>query len=239
MLSEQTVGAAGFYQALGLSNTQMQELYLVIMIASIAGGLICAALLKPGREPKLHLVALALIATGAFLDSRSTNLTRPEEMFISQSLIAFAGALFLPPAMATGLMAALKKGPNYILSFFIIFVTTQSIGGLFGSAVFGTFIQNRQAAHLQGLSENIVLSDPQVALRLSQYGAAYRSAIADTAQRDLQSLTLLRQVLTREATVSAYNDAFLLIAVIATFALFMLSAHMALMALRGPREATA
>ena len=74
------------------------------------------------------------------MDSRATNLTRPGEMYLSQAMIAFAGALFLPPAMASGLMSALKKGPNYILSFVIVFLTTQSLGGLLGSAVFGTFM---------------------------------------------------------------------------------------------------
>ena len=67
-------------------------------------------------------------------------------MYLSQALIAFAGALFLPPAMAAGLMMALKKGPNYILSFVIVFLTTQSIGGVLGSAIFGSFITLRRRA---------------------------------------------------------------------------------------------
>lgn len=232
VLSEQTTGAAGFYQALGLTNWQMQSLYGAILASAVAGGITCALLLKPGREPKLHLAALVLITVGAFLDSRSTSLTRPSDMILSQSMVAFAGSLFLPPAMASGLLSALKKGPNYILSFIVIFLLTQSLGGLFGSAVFGTFIQMRQTAHGQALSENIVLADPMVAQRLSQYGGALKGAIADASARDLQGLTLMRQVITREATVLAYNDAFLLISAIALVALIALLMHMTLIAFR-------
>jgi len=123
-LSEQTSGAFAFFQALGLQNDQMQALSLVILASSVLGGLVCAAIVKPNREHAIHIVALSLLILGAVMDSRATNLTRPAEMYLSQALIAFAGALFLPPAMAAGLMMALQKGPTYILSFVIVFLTT-------------------------------------------------------------------------------------------------------------------
>jgi MFS family permease len=231
VLSEQTSGAFGFFQVLGLQNGQMATLSWIILGTTIAGGLVCAAVMKPGREPAIHMVALTMLATGAYMDSQATNLTRPAEMYLSQAMIAFAGALFLPPAMASGLMSALKKGPNYILSFVIVFLTTQSIGGSLGSAVVGTFVTWRSKAHYQAVAEHITLTDPIVAQRLSQLSGAYGRVLTDQAQMTTQGLTLLNQQVTREANVLAYNDAFLAIALLSVFALAALIVHVAVAAL--------
>ena len=230
VLSEQTSGAFGFFQMLGLQNDQMTILCWVVLVAGVAGGLACAAVMKPGREPAIHMVALTMLAAGAYMDSQATNLTRPAEMYLSQALIAAAGALFLPPALASGVMSALKKGPNYILSFVIVFLTTQSIGGLLGSAVVGTFITWREKFHLHALVEHIVLTNPIVAQRVSQFSGAYGRVLTDKTVLDAQGLALLGQQATKEANVLAYNDAFLVIAMLALFALAALTVHVAVSA---------
>jgi MFS family permease len=231
VLSEQTSGAFGFFQVLGLQNDQMATLCWVVLAAGVAGGLACAVVMKPGREPAIHMVALTMLAAGAYMDSQATNLTRPTEMYLSQALIAAAGALFLPPALASGVMSALKKGPNYILSFVIVFLTTQSIGGLLGSAVVGTFITWREKFHSHALVEHIVLTNPIVAQRVSQLSGAYGRVLNDKTFLDAQGLALLGQQATKEANVLAYNDAFLAIAVLALFALAVLTVHVAVAAI--------
>nr|WP_246504870.1 MFS transporter [Microvirga antarctica] len=225
VLSEQTSGAYGFFQILGLQNEQLSVLTWVILAATIVGGIACAAIIKPGREPAIHMVALSMLIVGALLDSRATNLTRPAQMYVSQGMIAFAGALFLPPAMASGLTSALKKGPQYILSFIIVFLTTQSIGGVFGSAIVGTFVTWREKIHSHALVEHIALTDPVVARQVSQLAGAYGRIITDKTVLDAEGLALLAQQATREANVLAYNDAFTLIAVIGAIALAALIAH--------------
>lgn len=232
VLSEQALGASSLFQSLGMTNDQTRSVYAVILVASIAGGVACAALMKHGKEERIHVLALIMIAIGAYLDSRATNLTRPEQVFLSQGLIAFAGALILPPAMKSGLMSALKKGPNYILSFIIAFLATQSIGGLLGSAVFNTFVTMREQFHHNVLVERIVLTDPLVAQRVAQLGGAYSRVIADKALLNAEGLALLSQQATREAYVLAYNDAFMLIAAISLALLVLLLAHIAFAAIR-------
>jgi len=232
VLSEQTTGASGLFQVLGLTNDQTVTLYVIILLASVAGGLTCAAIMKAGREPAIHLAALALIAVGAFMDSRSTNLTRPEQMFVSQAMIAFAGALFLPPAMFRGITSALQKGPNYILSFIIVFLTTQSIGGLLGSAVIGTFITIREKFHSNVLVEHLAMTDPIIAQRAAQLGMAYARTITDQAILRAEGLMLVGQQVTREANILAYNDAFVLMAIIAVTAFVFLLIHIGWDAMR-------
>jgi hypothetical protein len=151
-------------------------------------------------------------------------------MYASQALIAVAGALFLPPALASGFMSALKKGPNYILSFIIVFLTTQGIGGLLGSAMLGTFVTVREKFHSNSIVEHITLTNPIVAQRLAQLEAVYGRIVTDKAQLTAQGLALLGQQATREANVLAYNDLFLLVAILSGFALTALLIHMAVRA---------
>jgi MFS family permease len=224
-LSEQSAGAIGLFQTLGLLNEQSQELYLVMVAASIAGGITCALVLKPDRVPAIHAMALVCIATGAFIDSHATNLTRPSNMYLSQALIAFGGMLFLPPALLVGMTKTLQRGPTFLTSFFAVFLFTQSLGGLMGSALFGTFVTWREKFHSSHLVEHLALTDPVVAGRIRQLATSYGRVIADPQLLNAEGAALLAQQATREANVLAYNDAFLMIAALATVALIALILH--------------
>lgn len=222
VLSEQTAGATGMFQALGIYNEQSTGLYWVLIISSVMGGVICAMVIRPGREAYIYTVALLLIMTGAFMDGHANNLTRPEMMYLSQAMISFGGALFLPPAMAAGLVSALKNGPTYITSFIVIFIFTQSVGGLFGSAVFGSFVTWRQQHHMRALYDQIVLTDPLVAQRVAQLSAAVSKVISDPVYVKAEGTLLLGQQIVKEATVLSYNDLFLLVSAIAAMTLAIL-----------------
>lgn len=225
MLAEQTAVASNFFQIIGLQNDQLTGLYGIVALATVAGGLACAAILKPGREPGIHMAALLFIGIGAFLDSHATNLTRPGQMYLSQSMIAVGGSLFMPPAIAAGFTMALRKGPQYILSFIVVFLVTQSLGGLAGSALFGSFITLREKFHSNMLAQSMTLADPLVANRVSQLSAAYGRIITDPAVLKAEGVALLGQQVTREANVLAHNDAFLIIALLAVGAAVALVIH--------------
>jgi len=232
-LTEQSSGAVSLYTTLGLAPAQSVALWVAILVASVVAGLACAALMKPGHDPApLHAISLVLIGIGAWMDAHATNLTRPEQMMLSQVLIAAGGAFFLPPAMASGLMSALKKGPNYILSFVIVFLTTQSVGGLFGSAVMGSFVTLREKLHSSYLVEHIALADPLVAQRVAQLGGAYGKVLTDKSLLNAEGVALLSQQATREAYVLAHNDLFMLTTGLCALALLALVIHKLFDALR-------
>lgn len=240
VLSEQTTGASGFFQMLGLSNEQLADMWVLVLVATVAGGLVCARAMTAGySEHSIHAVALALIAGGAWLDSSSTMLTRAPDMYVSQGMIAFASGLFLPPAMKAGLMSALKKGPNYILSFVIVFLTTQSLGGLLGSAVFGTFITWREKFHSAMIANRLDGADAFVQQRIAQLGGTYGRTLTDPALLKAEGVQLLGQQATQQANVLAYNDAFLLISMLALAALAGLLVHAAIKAIRARQDAGA
>lgn len=208
LLTEQSTGAINFFRQMGLFNEQLTVFYWIILIASIGSGLFCAMIMKPGREWLIHLSALVLIAAGSFMDSQATTLTRPEQMYISQGMIAFGSGLFLPPAMAVGFAAALKKGLPYIMSFLAVFMFTQKVGAFIGSALFGTFVTWREQFHSAILTSRLLPTDPLVATRLQQYIASYGKATTDATQTTIQGTTLFAKQVQQQAYVLAYNDAF-------------------------------
>ncbi|XAE58219.1 MFS transporter [Termitidicoccus mucosus] len=222
VLSEQTTGAAGLFQSIGLLNEQSRGLYLVILAGMAAGGLVSGAILKPERIRRIHMLSLLCICAGACMDGQATSLTRPENMYMSQALIAFGSVLFLPSVMTAGIAAALKRGPTYITSYIVVFLFTQNLGGLMGSSFLNTFVTIREKFHSSLLVERIVMADPLVAGRVSQLSAAYGRVLTDGVLLKAEGLALLSQQTTREAYILAYNDVFLAISVIAGAALAVL-----------------
>ncbi|WP_171982627.1 MFS transporter [Brucella microti] len=239
VLAEQTSGALGLFQVFGLQDAQSKGLYTLILLASFAGGITCGALLKVERVPVIFGFALLCIAVGAFLDSHATNLTRPHNVYVSQGLIAFGGALFLPPAMLAGITKAMKQGPAYMTSFIVVFLFTQNIGGLIGSALFSTFISIREKYHSAHLVEQLVMSDPLVVQRVQALSGTYAKVLADQGLTKAEGLVLLGQQVTKEATILSYNDAFLAISVIAAIALCCQVTYRVYEAFRARRSALA
>ncbi|OCJ54791.1 MFS transporter [Agrobacterium rubi] len=241
--SEQSSTAVGLYQQLGILNEQTMGLYALIILATVLGGALCAVLMLTKYVDTAHVIALTLIALGAYMDSTSTNLVRPEQMYLSQAMIAFGAAMFLPPVMAKGFGAALAKGPPYLVNFITIFLFTQITGSMLTTGILGSFVTLREKFHSNILVESILLQNPQVAQRVSQLSAGYSHVITDAALLKAEGLSLLGAQVTREAYILAYNDTFLLISVCAAAALVMLLLHLAWLrlksALKGEDETVA
>jgi hypothetical protein len=153
-------------------------------------------------------------------------------MYFSQMMIAFGAAMFLPPVMAKGFAAALGRGAPYLVNFIAIFLFTQITGSMLMTGLLGSFVTLREKFHSNILVENILLTNPLVAQRVSQLSGAYSHVITDPALLKAEGLTLLAQQVSREAYVLAYNDTFLLISVVSALALAVLLIHLVWMRVR-------
>jgi MFS family permease len=236
ILSEQTTGVIGFFQNLGLLNEHMAGMLWVIFFATLIGYLSVSFINRPENRAAIHLVALAMITVGAWMESHGTNLTRPQDLYVSQALVAFGGAIFLPPAVGWAFGHTLRAGINYLTSFFAVFLASQNLGSLLGSSALGTLVIVREKFHSSQIVESLTLADPLVAQRIQQYGASYARVLGDQALRGAEGSALLGQVATREAYVLAYNDLFLAVAVVSAFCLLGLIVHQ-LLVWRGRRVA--
>jgi MFS family permease len=214
VLSEQTVGAVGFLRLVGLNNDQMQTLFVAVLLATVLGIVVSVVVTRPPHLMAPQVIALLIMALGAWIDSHATSVTRPEEMYLSQGLLAFGGVLFLGPLLLT-LLGSVISNPANLITFSVLFSLTQNMGGLIGSSLLGTWQVSREKFHSSNLAEQLSSLDPLVAARIQQGGAAYGRVLLDPAARTRQGLSLLSQAATREANILAFNDVFLLIAILA------------------------
>jgi len=196
-------------------NDQMITLNLIIVGASLAGLLTAVSTFKPTDLSTPINIAVILIAVGAFMDSFSNNLTRPSNFYLSQAIIGFASLLFLAQAIVIGFARALLTGGKQFISFIVLFSMSQSIGGLIGSALLGTFQIVREKVHSHELVQSIVMSDPLVAARLQASAAQLSGTLSDPASRATAGAGTLAQQVAREANILAYNDVFMLVGVLA------------------------
>ena len=222
VLSEQSTGAVGFMQTLNMSSQQLHSLYVVMLLGSVAGLAISALTINPKHLYLPVIISLALMTVGSVMDSYSNNLTRPQNLYISQFLLAFGGTFFLGPTMVYG-MGNVLNNPRNLISFSVLFGICQSLGGLIGAALLGTFQIVREKFHSSNIVEHLTLLDPRVAARVQNGGSAVGSLIADPNLRNLQGIRSLATAATREANILAYNDVFMLIAVIAALTMVWIS----------------
>jgi hypothetical protein len=105
--------------------------------------------------------------------------------------------------------------PANLITFSVLFGLSQNLGSMLGSSLLGTFQVWREKFHSSMLAEGLSALDPLVASRIQQGAAAYGRVLLDPAARTRQGISMLSASQTREANILAYNDVFLLIAVIA------------------------
>lgn len=210
ILSEQTYAATGLLRTLGQGPDQLQFFYGVMLVGLLVGMATSALTFGPKMMPVQFIAAILLIITGSLIDNDATSDTRSQNMLISQLLLAIASGLFIGPLLLTGVMKALAKGSDHIVTFSVLFAVTQSIGGLAGPAIYGTFEQVRQHEYSAQITANLDPGDPVVAQRLAQQGQVFAAQVTDPIRRQAQGTSLLAQTATREAHVRAFNDVFTL-----------------------------
>ena len=196
VLSEQTTGAVGLLQALGMGTDQLHPLFSAVLGGTVAGIGVSAMTLKPPRYNTPIVIAVAFMLAGALIDGHATSQTRPAQMLVSQFLLAFGGSLFLAPAVLSE-MGSLLAQPRNLVSFAVLFGMSQNLGGLLGAAVLGTVQTAREKFHSSQLVEHLTQLDPQVVARLQQGTSAYGKTITDPALRNAASAVALASAATR------------------------------------------
>lgn len=222
VLSEQTYGSVGLLNALGLTNEQLYLFSVLTVVGAIAGIVAGALLVGPTRLTQEVALAIGLVAIAAFVDSFSTNLTRAPQLYVTQTVIAFATTLYIGPAILVGFSKVLAQGGKKLTSFIILFATTQSLGGLIGTALLSTYQVYSEKQHSFDIIQHLNPTDPLVAQALQQGGARFSSTILDPSLQTVAGSTALGTRVATEANILAFNDVFRLVAIIAAITTVML-----------------
>jgi len=200
---------------LGLVNDQLFLFSALTLVASIAGVIVGAIMVGPGRLTQPIALAIGLVAVAAWFDAGSTSLTRPDQLYLTQMLIAFSTTLYIGPAILVGFAQVIAQGGKKLTSFIVLFAATQSIGGLIGTALLSTYEVYREKQHSFDIVQHLTATDPVVAQALAQSANAVSGALLDPGIRGTTGLSSLSQRVAIEANVLAYNDVFRLVAIVA------------------------
>lgn len=225
LLSEQTTGMVGFLNLFGLLNDQLVTLFCIILAATFAGLVFVSIIHKANRIVYIHLFSIALIAVAAWLDAHSTTDTRPEQFYLTQGMIAFGGAIFLPTSLWLGFIRALQYGQSQIISFVLVFLSTQNVGAQVGGAFLGTIQILREKFHSSVLTEGISLQNPLVVERLSQYSHLLKPSLNDGTQLSAEAVMQLSLKVSQQAGLLAYNDVFMVVFYMSLGCFAILCAH--------------
>ncbi|WP_375675457.1 MFS transporter [Bartonella sp. CL100XZDX] len=198
----------GFFNLFGLLNREMAPMYLAVTLGILLGGAVCVFFLRAGREDYFYLLSLGCLALGAYLDSHVNYLTRPKDMMLSQGLVSFSYALFLPPALFKGFVIAGERGPRYVLSFIAVFLLTQVTGGLMGSAFFGSLQFYFAHKNFESLTQNIIITDPLISGEMNTLFSPSYGISVPNGLRSEQGTSMLIEKFKLTANIFAYDDVF-------------------------------
>ncbi len=212
VLSEQQVAIVGLMNALGQSNDQMRPLFALASLATLLGFPLAGLVSLRYGPRSLSMISAALVAVAAWMDAGSTSATRPQDLYLSQTLMSVALAGFFSAALQLGFGPVLQDGGKRIVSFLAVFSAAQYLGTLLGSAWINTAVEWRRQFHYQALVQHLQMGDPEVATRLAQLGGSLARWINDPVARAKQGTALLTQQVNQEAVVLAYLDVFQMIA---------------------------
>ncbi|EOR05654.1 MFS transporter [Acinetobacter genomosp. 15BJ] len=210
LMSEQSYAAVNFLKTMGMGPDQFVPLYVVIFCGTIAGSVFSALTFHRERLILNLFLAEILILIACALDYHLTSDVRPANFYHSQFLVSFAGGVFIGPLLLMGFMRTLQRGPQYVVTFIVLFSATQNFGGLVGSSFFNTYQQRHTYDYKVEINSNLDPTNPIVAQRLQAYQHSAMVSSNDPVLQNNQALQNLNKVVTREAQVRAYNDVIVL-----------------------------
>ena len=236
-LAEQTYGSSGLLTSGGLDNDQLRGLFAIVL-AGMVLGILTGALTVSAKSPPFQVVAAALaVAAGAWLDSGSGPATRPQQLYLSQALIGFGTCLFIGPTLTHGVVQAMKRGPEFLVSLVVLFSVTQNVGGLVGSAALGSYQNIQSRANAALISAGVVGGNPQVDQRIAGMAAALSGTVVDPQARAVQARAALSGALGADSNVLGFVAVFRLVALTAlAVALGIFSSFLANRAVRSTEK---
>ncbi len=150
-------------------------------------------------------VGLALFGISCLMNSTMDATTGLDQLIASQVVRAIG----LPMIMLT-LSNFAMNGMNFkdIPSASSLYNMTRNLGGSIGIALLATALTNREQFHSARLGESISLFATQTQLRLEQLTQTFLSEQSDLLLAENSAITILDNLVRREAYVMAYNDCF-------------------------------
>lgn len=202
---------------LGFTPTDAGLLLLPSGVLFVGSLLIAAYLMQVRGLPPVATVPLGIlmIMAAMWMLSGSARDSGADDMMPAVLLRGFGlGFLFL----SITLIAFTTLKPQNLASGIGLFNTGRQLGGLIGVAALQTLIEHEAAGNVAALGANVSAGDPAVSERLAMTAALLVSRGLDAIAAGKGAVSLLGRTVTGEATVIAFDTAFVAVALLFVFA---------------------
>jgi len=212
----------------GFNSLQIGLLMIVTGAFQFASAPIAGALSKRLDLRVMLALGLSLFGTGVYLQSFETAEWGFWEFALPQAVRGISLMMCFIPinTLALGTLP-----PSELKNASGLYNLMRNLGGAIGLGALNTVLIDRLALHYQRLAENVTAARPAAQAFLD--GLAGRLGDMIPTDADLAALRKLSDLVAREATVLAFNDALLLMAGVFAFALLLMPL------IRKPQAATA
>ena len=181
-------------------------------LMTAVSAMICGRLLG-GKKPLIDPRLIIVFGVGMFMLSmwdlgHLTTQSGIPDTRLALIVRGFAlGFLFTPINLAA--FSGLR--PNEIQQGSGLINLTRQLGGSFGIAILGTYVQNQTVYHRNMLSEHIYAGNPAVQERMQAITGSLIAHGYSPSAADSLALSQINNIVTRQATTMSFNNAFILI----------------------------
>jgi DHA2 family multidrug resistance protein len=151
-----------------------------------------------------------VFAASCFMNTRMSADTAGDQFMIANIVRAFGQPFTIVPVTGLAVATLASKDAASGSAIFNIF---RNVGGSFGIAILSTLVTRREQFHDFRIGESITAYSPATQARVVAVQQNFISKGFDPVNALRQAYAVLKSIVTREAFIMAFNDAFLVVAI--------------------------
>lgn len=156
------------------------------------------------------IAGLLFFAVSCLLDINLTAQSVGHDFTLSQLLRGVGQMLCMMPLNQASMAAVSREESGDAAG---LYNMARNLGGSVGLAVLGTFIDRRNALHLDRLNETLNANSPIVQARVAAGTASHLAQVGDAAYAQLQALKEIALQIQQQASVMTFSETFYALAV--------------------------
>ncbi|HEY4283269.1 MAG TPA: DHA2 family efflux MFS transporter permease subunit [Chthoniobacterales bacterium] len=167
-------------------------------------------LMKRFDQRLLVCLGCLVFAASCFMNTRMSADTAGDQFMIANIVRAFGQPFTIVPVTGLAVATLASKDAASGSAIFNIF---RNVGGSFGIAILSTLVTRREQFHDFRIGESITAYSPATQARVVAVQQNFISKGFDPVNALRQAYAVLKSIVTREAFIMAFNDAFLVVAI--------------------------
>jgi DHA2 family multidrug resistance protein len=167
-------------------------------------------LMKRVDQRLLVSAGCLVFAASCFMNTVMSHDTAGDQLTMSNLVRAFGQPFTIVPVTGLAVATLAPKDAGNGSAIFNIF---RNVGGSFGIAILSTLVTRREQFHDLRIGEAVTVYAPQTQARIAAIQQNFIDKGFDPVTALKQSYAVIKSIMTRDAFIMAFNDAFLVISI--------------------------